>query len=180
MSVGLRYPKKCVGSWQEQMEEMRNYLIYLVRELEMSAALENTQQIKEEALAAAESEGAADTGWISLGLSENVSEPSLNVGNLGGGCYYRVVNGNHVYVFFNCKYNYDGSDIHVNKNKIPKKYRPKNHVYTLNATGGRAVARCLATSAGNVAVEWIQQITATANTTASTVNWVYGYIDYFI
>lgn len=121
----------------------------------------------------------SDTGWESLGLSSNVSDGS-NTGRNGVGCYYRVINENHVYVAFNCGFTYSGATVQVNANAIPSTYRPKRHAYAINPTGGRAIARTIVTNVGNVVVDWIQVIPTTESTTSSTVNWIDGYIDYWV
>lgn len=122
----------------------------------------------------------SDTGWISLGLSSSVSDTDNKNGRYGKGCAYRVVNGNHVYVSFNCKFDFEGSGLRVNLNDIPSEYRPKNYVYALCPTMGRSIARVYVSSLGDVMLEWYQYITATASTTSASMDWVDGYIDYFI
>lgn len=123
----------------------------------------------------------SDTGWIDIGTSEDVSaEDASNTGRNGQGCYYRVINGNHVYVAFNVAFTYSGDAVTINANAIPSGLRPARHAYVLCPTGGRAIARCIVTNAGNVTVDWIQVITTTESTTSSTVSWVDGYVDYWI
>jgi hypothetical protein len=121
-----------------------------------------------------------DSGWISIGLSSSVSSDASNCGRASVGCFYRVENGNHVYVAFNCAFTYSGSAITVNANAIPSAYRPDRNVYSMNATGGRSIARILVNSGGNILVDWVQVITTTEQTSSSTVKWIDGYIDYWI
>ena len=122
-----------------------------------------------------------DTGWIDMGTSSAVSAADAsNTGRNGKGCYYRVINNNHVYVAFNVAFTYAGAAVTVNANAIPSKFRPARHAYQINATGGRAIARTIVTNAGNVVVDWIQVITTTEATASSNVSWVDGYIDYWI
>lgn len=121
-----------------------------------------------------------DTGWIDLGLSENVTESDNDLGRVARGCKYRVVNGNHVYVAFACAFTYSGSALIVSANKIPEALRPANAIYQMCATGGRALARCIAHYNGYIYVDWIQNIPTTETTTSTTVNWVDGYIDYWL
>lgn len=121
-----------------------------------------------------------DTGWISLGLSANVAERSSSAGRAGKGCKYRVINGNHVYVAFCCEFPFSDSAVMVNLNSIPAAYRPANNMYSMCATGGRAITRCIVNSSGNVIVDWVQIISSAEQTTSATVSWVDGYIDYFI
>ena len=122
----------------------------------------------------------SDTGWISLGLSEAVSESSNNVGQNGRGCYYRVINGNHVYVAFNCALTYEGSIIIVNATQIPAKYCPERNAYALVPTGGRSIIRAIANHSGNIVIDWVQSMIATANTMSANVSWIDGYLDYWI
>lgn len=120
--------------------------------------------------------------WVSLGLSDSVSESASNCGRgpEGTGCWYRVVNDNHIHVAFNCAYSYAGATVTVNAEAIPEAYRPTKNAYAICATGGRAVARIIITKAGNVVVDWIQVLSSAEATTASTVSWIDGYIDYFV
>lgn len=119
--------------------------------------------------------------WKDLGVSSNVSNGS-STGHTptGGGCYYRVEGENHVFVAFNCAFNYAGSLIQVNAAAIPSKYRPKYGVQCLAVTGGRAIARIRVNAAGNVFVDWVQNVSSAEDTTAFEVTWIDGYIDYWI
>lgn len=120
--------------------------------------------------------------WESIGLSGNVtpSESNCGRGPESSGCYYRVMCGNHVQVAFNCAFNYAGAALQVNLESIPVKYRPQRNVYSICATGGRAAARILVNSSGNVLVDWIQVLSAAEATTVSSVSWIDGYIDYYL
>lgn len=122
----------------------------------------------------------SDTGWIDLGLSDQVTASSNNVGQNGGGCYYRVINGNHVYVAFNCACTYANSILVVNANPIPAKYCPARNSYALVPTGGRSIIRAIANHSGNIVIDFVQVITATATTTSANVSWIDGYLDYWI
>lgn len=121
----------------------------------------------------------SDTGWKELGLSENVHEDVI-VGRNGVGCYYRVINGNHVYVAFGCGCEYAGSSLIVNQDAIPEEYRPAMNTHTLVPTGGRSIARVYVNNAGEVVLDWIQIISSSEQTTSTTVGWIDGYIDYWI
>jgi hypothetical protein len=120
--------------------------------------------------------------WISLGLSENVTEPSSLFGRWGGsGCYYRVCAGEkHVYVAFNCGFTYSGSAIIVSANAIPEGFRPKRNIYAQCPVGGRSTARVIVTKNGEIAVDWVQAIASAEATTSATVKWIDGYIDYWV
>lgn len=123
----------------------------------------------------------AGEAWLTLGLSDNVSESESNFGRWGGtGCFYRVCAGEkHIYVAFNCAFTYSGSAIQVNATPIPTEYRPDRNVYAICATGGRAVARIIVNASGNVFVDWVQVISSAEATESSTVKWIDGYIDYW-
>lgn len=120
--------------------------------------------------------------WVSLGLSTSVAESESNCGRgpSGTGCWYRVVNGNHVYVAFNCAFSYAGSYLIVNATAIPEEYRPAKNAYAMCATGGRSVARVMVNKSGYAGVDWIQVLSSAEATTESTVSWIDGYIDYFV
>lgn len=121
-----------------------------------------------------------DTGWVDLGLSESVQTANSNFGRIGSGCAYRVINGNHVYVAFNCACAYAGAYIQVNLNLIPEQYRPARNVYTIAPTNGKRIARVLARNDGTVLLEYVQLVPSDAETTEATVNWVDGYLDYWL
>ena len=122
----------------------------------------------------------SDTGWISLGLSGNVEAATSALGRVPTGCYYRVINGNHVYIAFNCKFSYSGSAIIVNNELLPEELRPARNVYEYRPLGGKYVARILASTSGNVTIEWVQNILSTTETTSRTSGWIDGYIDYWV
>lgn len=118
--------------------------------------------------------------WISLGLSDAVSESTINTGRAGNGCFYRVVNDNHVFVAFNCAAAFAGDPITVSAAQIPEAYRPSLNAYALCATNGRCVAIAFVNTYGEVRIDYVQN-TASGETTAEyTVNWIDGYIDYFV
>lgn len=127
----------------------------------------------------------SDTGWISLGIIETneavtASSNDVGRGTTGPGCYYRVINANHVYVAFNCACTYSGSALIINKDKIPTEYCPARNAYAMVPTGGRAIVRAIANHSGNIVIDYVQSMTATANTTSANVSWIDGYIDYWI
>lgn len=123
----------------------------------------------------------SDTGWISLGLSDEVIEREEVAGRIGKGCYYRVINGNHVYVAFCCEFSMvDNTKVTISKDLIPSKYRPTNYIYQLCIADNRAVARCKVRPQGDVAVDWVQNMASDAVTSSYDVSWLDGYIDYWI
>jgi hypothetical protein len=99
---------------------------------------------------------------------------------LNDAVYYRVENGNHVYVAFNCACEFTGNQIAVNSKLIPEEYRPAREVLAMCPTDGRAVARILVLPTGKVVIDWLQLLSSAADTTSRTATWIDGYIDYFI
>lgn len=122
----------------------------------------------------------SDTGWISLGLSSEVSDSTLNTGRAGKGCFYRVLNGNHVFVAFNCSFQYSGSAITIGGSMIPAPYKPARNYYTLCTTNGRGVARVFINSTGDVRIDYVQNMASAESTSSVAVNWIDGYIDYWV
>ena len=124
----------------------------------------------------------SSTHWQDLGLSSNVTAAGTSMGRTPYGCSYRVVDENHVYVAFNCSFEYtvDGGSIIVNSTSIPEKYRPTRNVYAFCATGGRYVSRIYVNTSGNVAIEWVQFLYDTSATESHSGTWIDGYIDYWV
>ena len=120
--------------------------------------------------------------WESLGLSSSVTESTSSFGRGGNtGCYYRVSGGGkHIYVAFNCAFEYADDPIQVNAQALPTNCRPPRNVYAMCATGGRAIARVLVNKNGIVMVDFVQVITAVMNTTSHSVGWIDGYIDFWV
>ncbi len=122
-----------------------------------------------------------DTGWISLGLSSSASEREGSVGRIGKGCYYRVINGNHVYVAFCCSFSINNNTrVQINGTEIPSAYRPKNIICQPCLCDNRSIAWCSVTTYGNVVAEWVQILPSNTVTSSYDVDWVDGYIDYWI
>lgn len=122
-----------------------------------------------------------DTGWISLGTSDAVSATDASdTGRNGVGCYYRVINGNHVYVAFNVSFTFSGDAVRVNANNIPSALRPSRKAYAMCPVSGRSYARIGANTSGDVVVDWIQDVDSAAETTYASTLWIDGYIDYWI
>ncbi len=122
----------------------------------------------------------SDTGWISLGLADTVTASTSNFGRMGTGCYYRVINGNHVVVAFNCAFQYSGSAVTVGGAMIPAPYKPARNQYVLCATNGRGIARAFVNSTGDVRIDYVQNMASAETTSSITVNWIDGYIDYWV
>lgn len=118
--------------------------------------------------------------WKLLGLAQHVSLPSNEHGHNGPNCYYRVVNGNHVYVAVNCKFSFAGDPVTISDKAIPSEYRPARNVYAICAAEGRYVARVLVNKEGYVRVDRVQDLASGTPTTEAEINWMDGYIDYFV
>lgn len=119
--------------------------------------------------------------WVSLGLSDAVSAPEASMGRISeGDCCYRVANGNHVYVAFNCAFAYAGSPVTVNASRIPDPYKPMSDVYELRMVDGRGVAYVLVDASGDVIVDHVQSMASAAVTESYTVTRIDGYIDYWV
>jgi hypothetical protein len=122
----------------------------------------------------------SDTGWVSLGLSTSVSESTHDNGRNGAGCFYRVVNGNHVYIAFNCALTYSGGGVTINANTIPAHIRPPHNVTAIVTGTGKNIARSVVTKLGTIIVEWVQYMADSGATTSATLEWLDGFIEYFI
>ena len=119
--------------------------------------------------------------WVDLGLSTSVSAPAASFGRVPlGTCCYRVENGNHVYIAFNCAFTWSNATIKINANQIPEAYRPKRDTFGLCACYGRNIARVAIGSLGSVLIDYVQYIPTSTSTSSAEVTWVDGYIDYFI
>jgi hypothetical protein len=121
--------------------------------------------------------------WKSLAYSSSVSasaNDSYGKAPSNDAVYYRVENGNHVYIAFNCAFNFDISQISVNSELIPAELRPARTTLALCPADGKAVARVMVLPTGRVMVDWVQLLASATDTTSRTVSWIDGYIDYFI
>jgi hypothetical protein len=95
--------------------------------------------------------------------------------------YYRVENGNHVYVAFNCAFSFTGNQIRINSELIPAEYRPANGVSRWCAAGNGLIAtKMFINSSGEIVMEYAQVLNTGQLTTSLDVAWIDGYIDYFI
>lgn len=147
---------------------------------------DNTFSIAEDIVFKVKNKGAdatvvSDTGWVSLGLSDSVIERENSAGRIGKGCYYRVINENHVYVAFCCQFSLtDNTTVTISKDLIPAEFRPQCYIYQLCIADNRAVARCKVTNGGKVEVDWVQVLSSDTVTSSYEVSWIDGYIDYWI
>jgi hypothetical protein len=115
-----------------------------------------------------------DTGWVDLGLASGISKSTANYTRAGHGCFYRVVNGNHVYIAFNCAFNVFNA-VTINSAKLPTEYIPKANAYAMCFINGYGIAQVHVDTSGNIKVAHI--VGASAST---SVTWIDGYIDYWI
>ena len=120
-----------------------------------------------------------DTGWVALAQSENASTPST-ITRDGAGCFYRVLNNNHVFIRFNCSFDFSGDPISINSETIPSQYRPKNNAMALLPVNDTGVARVTVSSDGRIYVIYVQDMATASATSSFAVSWIDGYVDYFI
>ena len=120
--------------------------------------------------------------WESLGLSGNVapSESNCGRGPESTGCWYRISNGNHVQIAFNCAFSYDAGRYTISNTPIPEKYRPNKYISGICAVNGMAIANVTVNGAGYVVVEWVQDLSVSGLTSNYDVTWIDGYIDYYL
>lgn len=120
-----------------------------------------------------------DTGWVKLEMSSNASAPETATRG-GAGCFYRVINENHVFVRFNCAFTFQGSSIKLTDTPLPSWYRPKNYAMALLPVNDRGIARASVASDGYIYVNYVQNMATASTTNEFTVSWIDGYIDYWL
>lgn len=115
------------------------------------------------------------SGWKTLLAAQNSHtwETSIDHGRKSpSGCYYRVENGNHVYVAFNRGFIWNnGESIALNEATIPEAYRPRSPVSNICACAN-GYARCNVLTDGHITIDM-------ANDHASN-SWLDGIVDYFL
>lgn len=119
-----------------------------------------------------------DTGWVSLRMPENVQPEVTVMGSAG--CFYRVINGNHVFVRFNRSFHFSDITINLNNEAIPAQYRPPGYVFALCPVNDTAIARAYVAADGYIYINMVQDMASASRTTAFNVTWIDGYIDYWI
>lgn len=122
--------------------------------------------------------------WKKLSFSSGVSASERTdrcTAPANDGVYYRVENGNHVYIAFNCAFSFTGNQIVINSELIPEEYRPANGVSRWSAAGnGLIAAKMFVNNSGQIVMEYAQLLNVGSLTTSLDVAWIDGYIDYFI
>ena len=69
----------------------------------------------------------------------------------------------------------------VNETMIPEEYRPQKDMFAMvPINGARVLSRVYANSKGEIFIDWVQDLKATASTSSATVDWIDGYIDYWL
>ena len=124
--------------------------------------------------------GRSETPWTSIGLSTLASSATVEAGRHQKGCYYRVIDENHVYVAFNCAFTYNGTALKISGSSIPSPYKPARSINAYCPTNGRALARVYVDGSGNVYVDHVQSLSASSDTSSYSVTWIDGYIDYWV
>ena len=118
--------------------------------------------------------------WIGIDLAEGVSESVYPYGRKEvSGFHYQVSDGNHVYVAFDCNFEYAGNEIIINKEAIPEEHRPKRTTFALCPVSNRGLALISAGTDGLIRVEWVQSLAEMARTNTTAVEWIDGYLDYW-
>lgn len=118
--------------------------------------------------------------WSDLGYAEGVAAPrEIHGRHAEGGCHYRVSDGNHVYVAFNCSFSFSGEALQVNSSPIPEKYRPKQTIHSLCFANDHMIAQVGINSDGQVIVEWVHQLNDSESSNTTDVLWIDGYLDYW-
>lgn len=118
--------------------------------------------------------------WSNLELAEGITESLYSYGKKEeSGCHWQVSNGNHVYVAFDCAFEYNGAPLIINKMAIPEEYRPHRTTYVLCPVSGCGIALASANPDGYIRVEWVQYLAEMARTIATPVEWIDGYLDYW-
>lgn len=147
------------------------------------AEAENSLDVAEEWTAIFRGEVRFDgEAWESLGT--NVAVSSVNSGRCGGsGVFYRVcAGGKHVYVAFNVSFTTSSGTVRAESDTIP--YPPSYDVYALCpvgfADGSRGIATVSVSSEGRVNIYAVHKLPGATLSTGEAVNWIDGYIDYWI
>lgn len=114
--------------------------------------------------------------WSSLGLSSEVSESGVSVGRRGcSDCAYLVrAGGKHIFVAFNCSVEFSGA-VTVNEAPIPEEHRPKADIYGLCPVSNNKIALIHIDKSGNIIIQSTQD-----STEAVDIEWIDGYVDYWI
>lgn len=120
--------------------------------------------------------------WESLELFSTVKSSQVNRGrgSEGTGCWYRVVNGNHVQIAFNCSFSYTAGRLRVNRLYVPEAYLPPREVHSICTVNGYSIADVSVNTSGVVFIEWVKDLSASGETTKYDVSWIDGYIDYYL
>lgn len=115
----------------------------------------------------------ADSGWTMLSLSDKVKESTVETGRIMG-AGYRVENGNHVFVAFNCAFDWKkGTYIPVTSAPIPEQYRPPRRLRNVVFAQYYYCRVAVSAADGLIYVEYI-------GADDLAVTWIDGYLDYWI
>ena len=114
-----------------------------------------------------------DNGWTMLPLSDKVKESTVETGRIMG-AGYRVENGNHVFVAFNCAFDWKkGAYIPVTSVPIPEQYRPPRRLRSVAFAQYYYCRVAVSAADGLIYIEYI-------GADELAVTWIDGYLDYWI
>lgn len=126
-----------------------------------------------------------DTGWIKVSAfaSGDITEPKstneATLGHNGGGIFYRIVNGNHVYVCANVAVSNLGTSASSEKTiaTLPSAINPTKTSYSICASNFHVMRSHIDTE-GNLTIDWAYKLPGLER--ATSISWCDIYIDYFI
>lgn len=171
--IELRLPRITETDARGQARQINTYLYQLVGDLQWALNdLESKHRVEE-----VKTEGKQSTSaWHDLGYAEGVEVSDTLVGRgTGGGCRYRTAEeGRHVYIAFNGQFTYNGAAVKINGRSIPKAMRPRGNAISLCMTNTGTIAMVNANPNGEIYVDF------PGAESAISVNWIDGYIDYWI
>ena len=117
-----------------------------------------------------------DVQWIDCSLNSGVSPSTNGFGGYEKPQYKKV--GNRVYIRGGVKFTIGESWAVLLCFRVPEGYRPPNNHYYLAALGGKNIARCYMTAAGNFYIEWLLDLSNGEQLLNQTVQWLDISCDY--
>lgn len=181
MNADIRLPPQWTGTEKEQLKQAYTYLFQLAQTLQWMFERINPQGVITNTTLKEIKSSENRSKCEILGLSSLVAKSDYDLGRGNNGtCCYRVINGNHIFVAFNCSFTYSGESITVNASQIPSPYKPARNVYSLCPVANCGIARILVNPSGEVCVDWVHNVASVDVSESFTVDWIDGYIDYWV